>query len=128
MLGALLATQMTPFTAAPAQAASLFDFSVWMRGIDNRSVSVQRHIAARNVDAARTDARELERLYALMEDWFVRDGHSHDAVQISREGKELAAAILPAIERQEFDRAASAALTIARACNDCHDVYKPFNN
>lgn len=112
---------------APAsRAASQFEFSVWMRAIDQRSVSVQKHIAARNLDPARADARELERLYELMERYFQHDYPAEDAVKVSRDGKQQAAFIPTALDRNAYDEAAKAAREIALACNDCHDPYKPF--
>ncbi|MEX8518311.1 MAG: hypothetical protein AB3X44_07335 [Leptothrix sp. (in: b-proteobacteria)] len=112
--------------ALPTRSASVFEFDVWMRAIDQRSVTVQRHIAAQNHAAARADARELERLYALMQDYFAQDGRSQDAVQVSKDGRDLAAQIPGALERQDVESATKAALGIAQACNDCHDNYKPF--
>lgn len=109
-----------------AVAASVFDFDVWMRAIDQRSVSVQKRIAAGEHAAAADDARELERLYALMETYFQRDYPADDAVQVSRDGRRLAASIPAALQRTAYEEAATAARDIARACNDCHDPYKPF--
>jgi hypothetical protein len=42
-----------------SRAATQLQFDVWMRDIDRRSVSVQKHIAARRLDEAGVDAREL---------------------------------------------------------------------
>jgi len=109
-----------------ARAASMLDFDVWMRAIDRRSVDVQKNIEARRPEAAIADARELARLYALMAQYFVDDGHAADAVQMSRDGLALAQAIPPAIAAQHYEAAASAALELSHACNDCHDVHKPF--
>jgi hypothetical protein len=109
-----------------SRAASQLQFDVWMRDIDRRSVSVQQHIAARRLDDAGVDARELERLYGLMEQYFVHDYPANDAAQMSQDGRLLAALIPGALDRQDFDAAAQAARTIALACNDCHDPYKPF--
>jgi hypothetical protein len=61
-----------------------------------------------------------------MEQYFVHDYPAADAAQISQDGRLLAALIPGALERQDFDAAAQAARTIALACNDCHDPYKPF--
>ncbi len=113
-------------TATWAHAASILDFDVWMRLIDKRSVSVQRHIAAHKVDEAKADARDLEQHYALMETFFIDAGGAADAVRLSAEGRALAAQIPVALDRQDFPAAAQSALTLARACNDCHDYYKPF--
>jgi len=109
-----------------ARAASLLDFDVWMREIDKRSVTVQKHIAAQNADGARADAQELERYYALMEEFFTRNVQAGDAARQSAEGRALAAAIPSALQRQDYSAAAQSALTLARACNDCHDNHKPF--
>ena len=112
--------------AGTAAAASALDFDVWMRAIDERSVAVQKHLAAGEADAAAQDARELERLYGLTEDWFSRDGGADGAVAIARDGRALANAIPVAIAAHDAASAAASARAIARACNDCHDTYKPF--
>lgn len=118
---------MLLFGSLPAaRGASAFDFDVWMRDMDKRSVSVQRHLRLREGEPARADAAVIEDLYDRMATWFERAGQSADAVQISRDGQAQAAGIREAIERQDFDAAHGAALRIARACNDCHDNYKPF--
>ena len=109
-----------------ARAASVLDFDVWMRAIDKRSVDVQKNIEARKPDAAVADAQELSRLYGLMQTYFVDDGRAADAVEFSRSGKALADAIPTAIAAGDFDAASKAALDLSHACNDCHDVHKPF--
>jgi hypothetical protein len=116
----LLWTPLTP-------AASVFEFDVWMRAIDQDSVSVQKAIERGDVDTAKRNARQLEDLYERMERYFAADAQANDAVQVSREGKELAATIPASLDARQTDAAADAALRIARACNDCHDFYKPFN-
>lgn len=114
------------FCATRAPAASAVDFDVWMRAMDARSVAVQKRIAAGDAAGAADDARELERLYALTEDWFARDGGAPDAVGIAHDGRALAATIPAALAAGELERASVSARAIARACNDCHDSYKPF--
>ncbi len=109
-----------------ARAASVLDFDVWMRAIDKHSVDVQKNIDARRTDAAIADAQELARLYGLMTDWFVADGHTPDAVDMARSGKALADAIAPAIAAKDYDAASKSAVDLAHACNDCHDAHKPF--
>ena len=125
----LAAVALVTFAAAAvtaARAASVLDFDVWMRAIDKRSVDVQRNIEARKTEAAAADAQELARLYALMETYFVDDGHAPDAVTLSQSGKALAAGIPASLAAQDYDGAAKAALEISHACNDCHDNHKPF--
>ena len=112
--------------ATRAHAASILDFDVWMRAIDKHSVDVQKNIDARRTDAAVADARELARLYGVMETYFVDDGHADDAVTMSRSGKAFAAAIPDALAAQDYAAASKAAVELSHACNDCHDVHKPF--
>ena len=125
-LAAVAALVVVATAATVARAASVLDFDVWMRAIDKHSVDVQKNIDARRTDAAVADARELARLYGLMEAYFVADGHTDDAVTMSRSGKDLAAAIPAALATQDYDKASRAAVDLAHACNDCHDVHKPF--
>ena len=125
-LAAVAALTLAATLAAVARAASVLDFDIWMRTIDQRSVEVQKNIDARRTDAAIADAQELARLYGLMEAYFVDDGHFADAVQMSRSGKALATAIPGALAAQDYDKASRAAVDLAHACNDCHDVHKPF--
>jgi len=123
---AAIAGVLAALPAWRASAASAFDFDVWMRAVDKRSVSVQQRIEAHDAAAANDDAREIERLYGLMETYFQRDGNAADAVALSHDGKVLAAAIPVALQSQDYAAASSAARAIAHACNDCHDSYKPF--
>jgi len=123
-LVALVALAVVAATAA--RAASVIDFDVWMRAIDKHSVDVQKNLAAGRTDAAAANAQELARLYGLMTDWFVADGHRPDAVEMSRAGQAQAEAIAPALAAHDVARAASSALALARASNDCHDAHKPF--
>ena len=125
-LAAVATLAITAGIVTVARAASVLDFDVWMRSIDKHSVEVQKNIDARKTDAAIADARELERLYGLMETYFVTDGHTPDAVTMSQSGKALAGAIPAALAAQDFDAASKSALDLARSCNDCHDSHKPF--
>ncbi len=125
-LAAVAALLLVATAATVARAASVLDFDVWMRAIDKRSVDVQKNIEARRTEAAVADAQELSRLYGLMQTYFVDDGHKPDAVEFSRSGKAFADAIPTALAAQDFDGAARSAVELAHACNDCHDVHKPF--
>ena len=125
-LAALAALTLAAAGTTVARAASVLDFDVWMRAIDKHSVEVQRNIDARRTVAAVADAQELARLYGLMEAYFVADGQKADAVELSRSGKALATAIPAALAAQDYDKASKAAVDLAHACNDCHDVHKPF--
>lgn len=113
--------------AAPlTQAASRLEFNVWMRSIDKKTVSVQKHIAAGRTDDAVADAQALQKLYADMAVYFERDYPAADAVAISRDGERHAAAIPGHLAQGDIAAAVQAARAISLACNDCHDPYKPL--
>ena len=119
LLIALLAAPLT-------QAATRHDFAVWMRAVDNKTVSVQKHIAAGRTEQAVADAQALQKLYADMAAFFERDYPAADAVEISRDGERHAAAIPTHLDQGDTAAAVQAARAISLACNDCHDPYKPL--
>jgi hypothetical protein len=109
-----------------AVAQNLFDFDDWMQRIDDGSQDLQRHIAARDPEAASGAAREIEELYGLMEKFFEKRGNADDAVRWSREGREFAARAQTDIAAGRFGSARRNALAIAHGCRDCHFNYKPL--
>ena len=122
LLLAFLCLSITPLT----QAASRLDFGIWMRAIDAKTVTVQKHLAAGRNDAAIADAQALQKLYADMAVYFERDYPAADAVAISRDGEKHAAAIPGLVAQGDIPAALQAARAISLACNDCHDPYKPL--
>ena len=109
-----------------SHSASVLDFDIWMRKIDTRIVDVQRKLDARDDPDAIAQAREIEDLYAKMEAYFVAKGESADDIKLSRESKDLAAVIVNSVAAKNYQAGGNAAVTIARACTDCHDLYRPF--
>ncbi|HEU5135916.1 MAG TPA: hypothetical protein VFU13_12275 [Steroidobacteraceae bacterium] len=109
-----------------AAAQNLLDFDDWMQRIDDGSQDLQRHIAARDRQAAHGAAREIEELYALMEKFFEKRGNAEDAVRWSREGREFASRAQADLTAHRFTSARRNALAIAHGCRDCHFNYKPL--
>ena len=107
-------------------AQNLLDFDEWMQRIDDGSQDLQRHIAARDADAATAAAREIEELYALMEKFFEKRDGAEDAVRWSRDGREFAARAQRDLSARKFVAARRNALAIAHGCRDCHFNYKPL--
>lgn len=116
-----------PGAAAAATAtATALDFDVWMQHIDRRSQSVFGHLARGDRAASAADARELERLYRLMERYYEAEDNAEDAVISSWEGRERAAQAALAAEQGDFTTAREAVLWIARDCQNCHLKFKPI--
>jgi hypothetical protein len=106
---------------------SILQFDRWMQRIERRSQSVQRHITARDAPSAVADARDIGELYRLMEDYFQQRGDAAEAVRISNEGATLADAVVKSLESRDYEAASRSAISIARACRDCHFQYKPLD-
>ena len=109
-----------------AAAQNLFDFDDWMQRIEDGSLDLQRHIAARDPKAASGAAQEMEELYGLMEKFFEKRGNAEDAVRWSREGREFAVRAQADLAAGRFASARRNALAIAHGCRDCHFNYKPL--
>ena len=109
-----------------AAAHDIFDFDDWMQRIEDGSLDLQRHIAARNSGGAVAAARELEELYGLMEEFFRNREGSAEAVRYSREGRDFAQRALLELDAGHFTAARRSALSIAHGCRDCHFNYKPL--
>ena len=107
-------------------AQNLLDFDDWMQRIEDGSLDLQRHIAAREPEAATGAAREMEELYGLMEKFFEKRGSADDAVRWSRESREFAIQAQADIAAGRFASARRNALAIAHGCRDCHFNYKPL--
>jgi hypothetical protein len=107
-------------------AQNLLDFDDWMQRIEDGSLDLQRHIAARDPKAASVAARDMEELYGLMEKFFEKRGNADDAVRWSREGRESAVRAQADLAASRFASARRNALAIAHGCRDCHFNYKPL--
>jgi hypothetical protein len=112
--------------SAGAMAQSVFDFDDWMQRIDDGSQDLQRHIDARKRDAAVDAAREIEQLYARMEEYFEKRADSADAVRIAHAGRVLATLVQQDLAGQRFGAAKTKAIEIAHGCRGCHINHKPL--
>lgn len=107
-------------------AESILEFDLRMQRIDRVSQNVMKNIGQKEGGAAAADARDLEQMYAEMEDYFQQRGNSAEAVRISREGRDLAVQMAQFAERQDFDGAFKAAKGLTKECRACHVVYDPL--
>lgn len=112
----------------PVAAQTVLEFDIWMQLIDRRSQSIFGHLARGDRVASTEDARELERLYRLMERYYEGVDGAEDAVISSYEGRERAAQAATAAEQGDFERARESVLWIARDCQNCHLKFKPIRN
>jgi hypothetical protein len=97
-----------------------------MQKIDRRSQSMQRDLTARDSAASAADAREVIDLYRLMAEFFSKRADATDAVKFSKDGAELAEAVVISLQGNDLEAASRSATSITRACRDCHFKYKPL--
>lgn len=112
--------------AGVAAADSILEFDVWMQKIDHHSQSVLLALKRQDAATATADARELERLYGLMERFYEARGEHDDPLLLSWDGRQRAANAASLVERGDFAAAYESALGIARDCRACHDRFKPI--
>lgn len=109
-----------------AAADSILEFDVWMQKIDRHSQSVLLALKRQDAASATAEARELERLYGLMEHFYEARGEHDDPLLLSWDGRQRAARAASLVERGDFAAAYESALGIARDCRACHDRFKPI--
>lgn len=105
-------------------AAAELDTAI-MESLEVVSESLASNIALADVAAARTDAADLQSLFAEVQAHFAARGDAVDAVEYAKKSRELAGAVRVALEAGKFDDAANAASEIGRTCKACHRKYKP---
>lgn len=96
-----------------------------METIEVVSESLSSNISLQNAAASRTDAKDLDALFAEVETHFTRKGDAADAVEYAKKSRELTATVLASIDAGKYDDAANASSEIARTCKACHRKYKP---
>lgn len=119
----IMALAMLAVLVGVVRAADELDMEL-MQTIEDTNKSLSSNIALKNVKGSTDDAKELETLFAKVENHFVAKGDAPDAVDLSRKSKELATAIVKAVGSQQFEAATDSATEISRACRSCHTFYK----
>lgn len=109
-----------------AQAASVFEFDRWMQRIERHALSVQKNLARNDAVASAADAQKIEELYRLMQGYFESAGNAAQAVDMSRRGREAAAAAAAHVKKGDFTAATLAVKSITHECRTCHRAYKPL--
>ena len=112
--------------ASTAGAASIFEFDRWMQQVEKRALSLQKSLDRGDVPTVIADAREIERLYRSMEEYFVLSGDADSAVELSKKGWRDAADIAARTATKDTDGARSLIKGMMEDCRTCHREYKPL--
>ena len=111
--------------ALPARATAPDLDEVVMQNMEAVNESLSSSLALKDATASATDARDLDQLFAEVEDYFLKRGDAPDALDYTRRSREAAAGILRAISEAKFEVASELAVDISRTCKTCHRKYKP---
>ncbi len=96
----------------------------FMNLIKDKTKSLSSNIAQSDVKAAKDDADEIIDMFNDVEAFYVKKGNAQDAVDWSKEAKNLTASITKYVEAKDYDAAAQASVTLSKSCKSCHNVYK----
>lgn len=95
----------------------------YMQVMEDRQKSLSSNLALKNAQAALGDAKSLEESFNDVETFYVHKG-KEDAVNWSRESRDLTIAIEKYITSNDFDTASQTSATLAKTCKTCHRTYK----
>lgn len=96
----------------------------YMQVMEDRQKSLSSNIALKNGQAAVEDAKELDQMFNDVEAFYAQKGNATDAVNWTKESKDLSVAITKYVASNDFDTASVKAVTLAKTCKECHSVYK----
>jgi hypothetical protein len=123
-LAAALVMLVTLASAATNIDLTDFDDDV-MKNMDDTVKSLDSDIAGRNVKSAQADAGTVRDGLRWAEEYFARKGNVADAVQLAKQGQELAADVAKSAAMNDFDAALTSYDSLMKTCRRCHDAYKP---
>ena len=95
-----------------------------MQNIDDTNKSLSSNIALKDGKAAIADAKSMNDMFGTVETWFVQKGDAANAVDLTKQSRELTLAIVKAVTANDYDAATDAATTLSRTCKKCHTFYK----
>ncbi|WP_374488019.1 hypothetical protein [Zoogloea sp.] len=120
-LSRLLLTSLLAGSVFAAHGAVDDDF---MRVVEDTFKEADAAIGVKDAKTARTDAKELEKMFQEVVEHYARKGDAEEGVKLSRKSIELSAAIGSRVAANDFDGAAMASAELGRTCKSCHNVYK----
>jgi hypothetical protein len=118
---ALLAT-----LAAAAANIDLTDFNDdTMKNMDDTVKALDSDIAGHDSRSAQADAASIRDGLHWAEQYFTRKGNVNDAVQLAKQGEDLATSVAKSVASNDFDAALTSYEALVKTCRRCHDAYKP---
>ncbi len=101
-----------------------FDDDV-MRSMDDTLKSLDSDLATRNAREAQAHAQLIHDGLHWAEEYFTRKGNVEAAVQLAKQGEQLATDVAKSVAASDFDTALTNYDSLVKTCRRCHDAYKP---
>ena len=111
------------FALAAAELKAELDTDL-MQNIDDTNKSLASNIALKDGKAAIADAKSMNDMFGTVETYFVQKGDAANAVELTKQSRELTLTIVNAVTANNYDAATDAATTLSRTCKKCHTFYK----
>ena len=112
--------------ASAAANIDLTDFNDdVMKSMDDTVKALDSDLAGHDVKSAQADAGSIRDGLHWAEEYFTRKGNVADAVQLAKQGQELAATVARSAASNDFDAALTSYESLVKTCRRCHDAYKP---
>jgi ATP-dependent protease HslVU (ClpYQ) peptidase subunit len=110
--------------AGTASAAQITLDEDYMQTMEDRQKSLSNNIGVQNIAGANEDVKELEDMFGEVQEYYESKGNAKNAVDWSKDSKDLAIAIEKYVAVKDFDNATISATTLAKTCKECHRAYK----
>jgi hypothetical protein len=112
--------------ASAAANIDLTDFNDdVMRNMDDTVKSLDSDLAGHDSKSAQADAGSIRDGLHWAEEYFTRKGKVEDAVQLAKQGEDLASDVAKLAASSDFDAALASYDSLVKTCRRCHDAYKP---
>jgi len=95
-----------------------------MQLMKDKQTSLSSNISLNNAKGATEDAEEILDMFGDVEEFFVKKGNAQDALDWTKQSKDLLASIVKNVGSKNFDTAAQTSVTLAKTCKECHAIYK----
>ena len=110
--------------AGSVSAAQITLDEDYMQTMEDRQKSLAKNIGVQNDQGANEDLKELEDMFGEVQEYYEHKVNEQDAIDWSKESKDLTIAIEKYVAAKDYDNATIAATTMAKTCKACHRVYK----
>ena len=119
----LIVYSLLVMTATSVIAGEISIDEDYMQVMEDRQKSLSSNISLKKVNAALNDAKSLEESFNDVETFYVHKG-KEDAVNWSKESRELAVSIQKYVASNDFDTASQTSVALAKTCKTCHRSYE----